>query len=351
MTNIVEFEARQAALREAREWLIRLDDDEPLADTESEALREWMRSNPSHRKELTRLANFWDSANVLTEFAVPLARGPVATHAVSRVGPVRLAMSALLFAVILSSWWFFRSEGTANGAYGTAIGQQRTLVLPDGSSVQLNTDSQVQVVYGNQARIIRLLRGEALFSVAHNSQRPFDVYAGDAVVRAVGTAFSVRLEDSQFDVTVTKGLVDVINVSSGSPITHGSTLDSERPPRKQRRLNAGQTATFDGDASPIDVRQLADAELKRRMAWHEGYLVFAGEPLSEVVKQVNRYSPVTLEIADPALASLRIGGRFRVGDLAAVRDALRANFDIQSQQLDDRHVRLEAASGRRAAPL
>ncbi len=77
------------------------------------------------------------------------------------------------------------------------------------------------------------------------------------------------------------------------------------------------------------------------MAWHEGYLVFSGEPLSEVVEQVNRYSPVTLHIADPKLATIAVGGRFRIGDLDAILDVLRANFGIQSSRIDERDIQLE----------
>lgn len=78
------------------------------------------------------------------------------------------------------------------------------------------------------------------------------------------------------------------------------------------------------------------------MAWHDGFLVFAGEPLSEVVEEVNRYSPVTLEIADPKLNSIAIGGRFRVGDLDAVLEVLRDNFGVQFSRTDQRTILLQS---------
>jgi transmembrane sensor len=82
------------------------------------------------------------------------------------------------------------------------------------------------------------------------------------------------------------------------------------------------------------------------MAWQEGYLVFSGEPLSEVIAQVNRYSPVALEVADPKLASRAIGGRFRIGDLDAVLDVLHTDFGIQSSRVDERTIRLEPSQSR-----
>ena len=81
------------------------------------------------------------------------------------------------------------------------------------------------------------------------------------------------------------------------------------------------------------------------MAWQEGYLAFSGEPLSEVVEQVNRYSPATLELGDPKLASVAIGGRFRIGDLDAVLDVLETNFGIQAHRVDEHTIRLESGRG------
>jgi ferric-dicitrate binding protein FerR (iron transport regulator) len=75
VANVVEFGARNSIEHQARKWLIRMDGDEPLSNTEKEALREWMRRSASHRGELTRVARFWDRANILTELP-PVAMPP-----------------------------------------------------------------------------------------------------------------------------------------------------------------------------------------------------------------------------------------------------------------------------------
>ena len=346
MTNVLEFEGHDAVARQAREWLVRLDGDDPLSDAELAALRQWIGRNPAHREELTRISKFWEQANVLTELAVPLNRQsephPHRPRAL-RVGAV--AATVVLGSAVLLAWWFQHSDGATNGTYGTAIGQQQTISLPDGSSIQLNTDSQVQIDYSSRLRRIRLLRGEALFAVAPNPTRPFDVYAADGIVHAVGTAFSVHLEGSSVDVTVTKGIVDVSEIGGPqgtAPATASPGMGSlARPTRRLGQLKAGQTTTFGSETQHINVRELADPELQRRLAWHEGYLVFSGEPLSEVVDQVNRYSPVTLHIADQRLMTVAVGGRFRIGDLDAILDVLRANFGIQSTRLGERDIQLE----------
>lgn len=340
MTNIVEFEAPAAIERQAREWLIRLDGDAPLSAAEEDSLREWLDRSPLHRDELTRLSKFWNQANILTELAVPLGRS-VGKRAWRR--PRFIAVAASLFLVVsiaVTTWWLQDSLTDANGTYATAIGQQQTISLPDGSSIELNTDSEVQVGFEDQFRRIHLLRGEALFFVARDPSRPFEVYAASGMVRAVGTAFSVHLEGLTVNVTVTKGVVDVADIGTVQPMPSGESLKSEQPHRKLGRLKAGQTTTFGSGVRHIDVLQLAEPELQRRIAWHEGYLVFSGEPLGEVIEQVNRYSPVTLEIADPSLASIAVGGRFRVGDLDAVLDVLHENFGIRSSHVDERSITL-----------
>ncbi len=339
MSGFAEFEPRAAIERQAREWLIRLDGDEPLNPAEAQALRDWMSRSQTHRHELKRLSEFWKGANVLTELAVPLPQ----LRKSKPHGP-RLALAAASVACIsvVFTWWYVHpAESAANGSYATAIGQQQTITLPDGSSIQLNTDSQVQVRFTDRIRGIRMLRGEALFSVRPNTNRPFEVSVAGNIVRAVGTAFAVHMDGDTVDVTVTKGVVEVAD-SAPAPMNSGDQQPKHPRSRHERvRLQAGEVTSFDANAAHLQVQRLDKPELQRRMAWHDGYLMFSGEPLSQVVEQINRYSPVTLQIGDPQLSTIAIGGRFRIGDLDAVLDVLHTNFGIQSHQIDERNIRLE----------
>jgi transmembrane sensor len=328
MGDVVTFSDPAVIEVQAREWLIRLDSDTPLNDKESEALREWLARSPAHRAELKRLSQFWSSANVLTELAVPVKR----RTPVFRVARLSLAAAFAIAVVALGSWWGLGLRSITGGSFGTAIGQQQLLTLKDGSTVRLNTDSQVQVNYRENMRQIRLLRGEALFTVARDAKRPFEVHTPNGVVRAVGTAFSVHVDGNETSVAVTHGKVDIITAEEGVA------------PAKLGSLMAGEVTTFHGSLPSVEpeiqIQHLSEDELQRRLAWHEGYLVFAGEPLSEVVKEVNRYSPTRLEVADARLASMTIGGRFKVGDLDAVLDALRGS-GIHATPAAEGSIRLE----------
>lgn len=349
MSNVVEFQARTSVERQAREWLVRMDGDEPLMEAEIRALREWTHRSVLHREELQRICKFWRQANVLAELAVCLesATQERGENRGRWVAGVALAVSAVLATVILTWWYLQRADGMANGSYRTLVGQQKSITLSDGSSIQMNTDSQVQVAYTSYSRTIRLLKGEALFSVMPDRNRAFEVYAADSVVRAVGTAFAVHLDGSKVDVTVTKGVVDVAEVSD-VPTSDAPTLAHRKAAKdgpsngSLERLKAGEMIRVGSGANHVEVQQLAEPELQRKMAWQEGYLAFSGEPLSEVVEQVNRYSPARLELGDPKLASVAIGGRFRIGDLDAVLDVLETNFGIQAHRLDEHTIRLES---------
>ena len=353
MDNICQFEDRETIAHQAREWLVRLDGDEALTLTEKQALQEWLARSPAHRQELERIAEFWDNSNILTELSIPLHQVASSYHRSSTAaffksrwltprGGMAVAMSVLVIMVMLRGYLLPQPLDASNGIYAAAIGEIREQQLADGSILELNTDSQVQVDYSESTRKIRLLRGEAHFDVAHNPDWPFEVYAGKGRVKAVGTAFSVRLEQERLSVIVTDGKVDLA-------ATRPKTTEPDNPNNQPTltppletigSLSQGQGASFrpTPDAKPQYI--LAQKEIQRQLSWREGYLVFEGEPLSVVVTELNRYLPMRVEIIDSSLSDLPIGGRFKVGELEALFDVLETSFDVQVSRLDEQHIKL-----------
>jgi transmembrane sensor len=328
--------------RQARKWLVRMDGDKPLSDAEKRALQEWMSRGVLHRQELLRLARFWKQANVLTELAVDFGSAR-RKHGGSRRWTILMtAACASLCSVMLAYCSLGQLTATETHTYRTDIGQQKAIFLPDGSSIKLNTNSEVKVSYSVRARTVHLVRGEGLFTVASDPLRAFEVYAADSVIRAVGTAFAVHLEGHRIDVTVEKGVVDLSDVER--TLTATSQTSAKAAPLVSRfgRLRAGEVASFDSGSGHMDAQRIDDFELRLRMAWEDGCLAFAGEPLSEVVTQLNRYSTTRLVIGDPQLASLAIGGRFKVSDLDVVLKFLRTTFGIQARRASDGTLRLES---------
>jgi len=377
--NIVKFPDRNAIAEEAGAWLIKLDGDQAPSAEELDDLREWMERSPVHREELDSLATFWDKMNVLTELAVPLEN--LQTQSTSSqaeqgartgngffegFGRIGLATAAivLVFTIVFTAWTRPDPLTTTNGLYATNVGQQQETALTDGSVVLLNTNSQIRVEYGEQYRDIHLLQGEAHFSVAKNTDLPFRVFAGNGRVQAVGTAFSVYLKNNAVDVTVTEGSVALASLimpeglatqneptttAVGRPdsiITNSSIYTEDLG-----TLKAGQSTTIRSvvddqisQAGTLDVIQTVDdQEMTKRLSWRQGLLTFAGDPLEHVVDEISRYTTVSIEITDPAVRAIKIGGQFPVGETDAMLDALEANFGLRVTRMGQDHVLLSAA--------
>lgn len=350
--SIVEFPEQSAVSEEAAAWLIRLDADAPPAAKDLQALGEWLQRSPAHREELEKLAALWGRLNVLTDLAVPLgsARPAVRTREARTPRQWLWSVGLAAVAIVLAAGAVLLARGPAvdplvatNGLYVTAVGQQKVATLADGSQITLNTNSQARVDYGEGYRQVYLLQGEALFTVAKNKRRPFRVYAGNGRIEALGTAFAVYLNGADIDVTVTEGRV---SLASGAAAEVDELMES------LGTLHAGQTAVIRSPRPEAElgsigalqaVKPIAPEELAQRLAWREGVLVFSGEKLEDVVKELGRYTTVAIEIPDDAVRNMRIGGRFPVGETDTMLTTLETSFHLRVTRLDANRVVLSAA--------
>jgi len=372
--NIVEFPDRTVIEEEAGAWLIRLDGDCAPSAEELASLREWLERSPVHREQLSSLADFWGKMNVLTELAVPLGRLDGGTNRGHVLSPRRaipqyartgFAAAVIVIGIGIAAAIWSRPDQllSSNGLYATAIGQQQSTTLADGSVVLLNTNSQFKVDFGDRYRNVRLLQGEAHFTVTRDSERPFRVYAGNGRVQAVGTAFSVYLKDNSVDVTVTEGRVSLASVNRA---TTNQLLERQAPPDRDQSsgsnaivesgaietlgtIKAGESASIRSapdteNISTINaIETVAAQEMAKRLSWREGMLTFSGDPLDVVVDEISRYTTVSIEFSDPAVKATRIGGRFPIGETDAMFDALEANFGLQVTRLSHDRVLLSVA--------
>jgi len=370
--NIVEFPDRTAIEKEAGAWLIKLDGDNVPSAEELASLREWLERSPVHREQLRSFAEFWGKMNVLTELAVPLghANGRAKRsfvenlrHAIPQLGQASIVTAVIVIGVATTFWLRPDPFLSSNDFYATAVGQQRSMTLADGSVVLLNTNSQIKVAYDNEYRNVRLLQGEAHFTVEKNAEHPFRVYAGNGRMQALGTAFSVYLKDDTVNVTVTEGKVELACVSR---LVTNQLLQQETPLGTVKSsgsnaivdsgfvetlgtIKAGESATLQGvlgtdTVSTIDAIEIVEVqEMAKRLSWREGMLTFAGDPLEVVVDEISRYTTVSIEITDPDVRSTRIGGRFPIGETDAMFDALEANFGLRVTRLSHNHVLVSVA--------
>lgn len=207
-------------------------------------------------------------------------------------------------------------EPDAPAYYATTIGQRSGITLEDGSVITLNTDSRVHVAYTEEARLITLLKGQALFEVAKDAERPFSVTAGDQKVVALGTTFDVRLKDKDVEVILVEGRVEIEEVA---------------PPRRNKapappvQLASGERLIASAQETAPTVTQI---DTSKATSWRDGYVTFEDTPLPEAIAEMNRYSTVRIVSEGEEMAELRITGLFRAGQQARFTEALQVYFPI-----------------------
>lgn len=321
--------AAQTPAAAAAEWFVALQSADISNDTQ-EKFADWLRRSPVHvkefllytalREDLSRLPDLAqldtdallrearDAPNVIgidvgADAQIADKDNPVAGRPSRHRFAMRLAAAVALIAVGLGTLPLARNFlGTER--YDTTIGEQRSLVLADGSQVQLNVESALTAKVNDAARDIRLNGGEALFQVASDPTRPFRVYTPQATIEALGTQFNVHVRDGQTIVALLDGRVAVRSVRDAAPVT----------------LSPGEKVVVasQGPARPVAI----SADLDTVTAWTKRRLIFEDVPLAEVIAEFNRYSRQPLAIEDPALRDVRITASFDSGSTQAFAETL-----------------------------
>jgi transmembrane sensor len=340
-----------AVVAEASEWFI----DFRAGDVNGEArLRfiEWLRRSPEHIQAYLEVSGIWselpssdpegrfDIAALIARAreepdVIPLSptnprqppAPPVATsRALRRLSqrPVLAAAGVLLACVTALFLWM---NFDATRSYSTGIGEQRTLQLLDGSTVELNARSRVNIHLTEHRRDVALIEGQALFRVAKDKQRPFVVQAGDAQVRAVGTEFDVYKKQAGTVVTVVEGRVETYSGAEGADAA-------------AVMISAGEQLTV----SLHSVTKPTRADTDAATAWVQKRLIFEETPLNEVAEEFNRYNRRPLAIDDAELQSLKISGVYSSTDPTSLINFLRSQSSINIIETENqvRIVRREA---------
>lgn len=214
--------------------------------------------------------------------------------------------------------------------YETPIGGREHVVLGDGSRITLNTNTRVRVRLTAKERTAELERGEALFSVAHDPVRPFEVTSRGVIARAVGTEFSVRArENGLVETRVLEGAVAMSQPKRFLGVLYGR--QAVRP-----LLHAGDRALIDDDSALIE--RIGLKEIERGLLWRTGKIAFINETLAEAVAEFNRYTPRRLIIANPELAARRFGGQFETTDPDSFVQGLAATFGVRAVVMPEDEV-------------
>jgi len=311
--------------------------DSGLAPDEALECEQWIAASPRHRVAFLRARLAWQRMDRL-RWAAPLDRGNADPdllkkkrrplfHWAWRLGLLnvflgaawapKLAAGALVLGIAGVAAVKI-SEHNAGTGYATTVGAQQHVTLEDGSSVDLNTNTMIHVHYSEGRRAVSLDRGEAVFNVAHDASRPFEVTAAGVISRAVGTRFSVRLHEGDVvETIVADGRVLVLRESS----VLSGTLN---PTPIGRTLSKGERLV--ADARSARITRIGMVGVERQLQWTLGKVTFNGERLEDVIRDLNRYITRPLEIRDPALRRTPIGGAFDTRNADAYAEDLTEFF-------------------------
>jgi transmembrane sensor len=306
----------------AAEWFARVRSGR-LDSRDDEAWGEWMSTDARNAQSYENVELAWEVSEELRDR--PLIEGMLRDVELSltrrRASPAkgwafglrpswRIGAAAAALVLICAAALFVATRPGVD-VYATEVGQQRTVTLADNSTIALNTATQVRVHYSRALRRIEILNGEAVFTVTHDANRPFEVHALRGTTTAVGTEFDVQISGETTAVSVLEGTVTV------RP-TEG------REDGSATQISAGQAVEYkDGATSAI---RAADAGKVR--GWLAQRIVFSNVALAAALTDYNRYIKTPIVLGDPNLGAKRINGVFRMGDERAFLDALEQGLHL-----------------------
>ena len=284
--------------RKASEWMVALIE----APHDQELRRRfdaWLSADPARALD-------WQETSATFTALEDLRRDRMARTEPKQAPPPRRRRAMAAVAVMVAALLAIFTPGIwlrLQADHRTSVAEQRTILLPDGSSAQLAPETAIDVAFDGKRRHVRLLKGEALFTVNHQADRTFSVEAGGVEIVDIGTAFDVRLRPNGTDVAVLEGIVDV-----GAPLA---------TPPAQERLKAGDWLRAVAQR-PIERGQMP---LDDVASWTRKRLVVKNRPVSDIVDALRPYFDGMIFVRGAGLADARLTG---VYDLAQPVEALRA---------------------------
>jgi transmembrane sensor len=316
----MEKESAAAIDETASAWMARFD--RGLSSAEDAQLSAWLSSDPRHLGAFARMRALAAQLEISASDYRLTEAGPSAEAANGGLSRRRWIQSAAALAtagVVAGLLW--RRVGEQRVV--TRLGERRVFAAADGSLITLNTASAVSIRMEQARRTVKLLYGEALFHVARDPLRPFQVTAGNLELRVVGTTFDVRqVSQLPTQVLVQEGIVE----ASAAAAPDASAL----------RLTANMRGLMVG-TSPVTASEISPLEIQRQLMWRDGRLLFQGESLAEAAAEFARYSDTRIVIPDPDLAREEVSGSFQSGDpvgfARAIAEALGVQVAVESAQV------------------
>jgi len=349
MTKITQFTSKEKLQAQACLWISRID--RGCTDEETQEISLWVNKSKAHRDALMKMASLWDDLSVLNELSALFPLEKVSKRVPFHLKKIALAASFLFVALLgglittgftIPSLSSFNQQVSLLQTFSTKIGEQAIFSLSDGTSIQLNTNSTIEVSYSKRQRQVKLVQGEAKFDVAKDSTRPFSVLAGEKYFTALGTIFNVqKIARQEVELLVTEGkvLITKPNAVIDYVSQKMSVIKLESIPGVL--VQSGEKAIIKGN-SLYPINKVSLIQIQRDLAWQQGMLIFAGEPMEQALKEISRYTNINFEIIDDKLAQLLIAGYFKADDIDGLLNSLSLNFNIYHQKTSTNIIRLSS---------
>jgi len=290
---------------------------------EHERLKQWRQAHADNEREYRALDEIWQATTLLPdadlrELLEAPARGSGGGRHTRRrwLAAAGAVCTVAVVGCVLVNGHALESP-VHTSRYTTAKGEQRSEVQPDGSSIQMNVSTEIVVRHYATRRTVEMVRGEAMFTVTPDRDRPFLVDAGAVSVRVTGTVFNVRRDEDRVLVAVQSGSVEV---SSGRWWNRDTAM-----------LAAGMTA----QAQPGQDLLAGPGDVPALTAWRQGKVVFQDQPLEDMVREMNRYLSQPIHLTDSKLKRLRMAGVFNIQDADGFLQALQNNLPIVVRRRED----------------
>lgn len=361
----------QTRIDEAGEWFIRLREDELTAE-EYAQWEQWY-SQPQNREAYQGMENLWENTESIEKTDWPAQAEVDADHyrgnltisdwhagksvihtwwhairslcdkAVFKPSMTATAATGLIVIVIAGAMWLTQTPTPPTRpvelplVYETSRGHHRNFDLKDGSTVMLGADSRVSILYTDTHRYLILDKGQAMFTVTPDRQRPFLVMAGEVSVRAIGTVFSVQKDLDLVKVAVVEGEVEVARYLDETPMVSPgqSAAQLNRTVKERTQLDVGKSIAY---ATNIEQARVEKIDLEDVTAWQTGKLKYTNEPLKFAIAAVNRYYRKEIIIRDAAVESMGFTGTIFPDRIEEWLLSLEKVFPVELERVGDEKV-------------
>lgn len=355
MHKISQFHTKEQIQEQACLWISRMD--RGLSQTEQRELVIWCNQKTTHHSTLLEMASYWDDISVLNELSglFPLEKVKTSNN---KFAAIALAASVAIISLLSTNALIDKSflpfmpslheqDLTQIKTLITPIGEQNSFTMSDGTVIQLNTNSIVEVAYTPLFRQLTLVQGEARFDVAKDKSRPFTVTSGEKSFTALGTIFNVQKSDNnEMELMVTEGRVLITKANETLDVIKQTLLTTNENTKKSELpgvlVTSGEKAII-AKNTDTPIERISLDQVQRDLAWQQGMLIFNGEPLSKALVEISRYTASHFKILDPKIANVKVAGYFKANDVDGLLASLNSNFNISYTKSADNTISLALA--------